>query len=272
MNDLDAEQDKPAGARKANVTKASLVAEFLRYEITTGLRPIGSSLPSETQLMERFGMSRPTHREVLRILESDGLVRVARGVRGGGRVVKPTTSNLARSVAISLQLEGTTVQDVFAGRLNYEPAVIKSIVDQNDTVALGAMAQYAAAQEFCTADPMKFNDMESAFRRVIIAHSSNAMFSLVGGVIDELLHRHMTHLTRRTGASPELVAHRKASAAAKNHLVRLMKDGKADAAERRWREYLLMQRDRVAELTGGPRALMEYYARDDAPVDPATVT
>jgi protein-disulfide isomerase-like protein with CxxC motif len=83
------------------------------------------------------------------------------------------------------------------------------------------------------------------------------------------LHRHMTHLTRRVGACPELVAHREASAAAKQNLIQLIKSGQADAAEAHWRDYLLIQRDRVAELTGGPHALMEYYAKDYPPLDPA---
>ena len=64
------------GARTASET----VAEAIRARIATGaLRP-GDMLPSERSLLDEFGVARPTMREALRILESDGLVSVRRGV------------------------------------------------------------------------------------------------------------------------------------------------------------------------------------------------
>lgn len=47
---------------------------FIRGEITEG-----TMLPPESELMERFGVSRPTLREAFRVLESESLIQVQRG-------------------------------------------------------------------------------------------------------------------------------------------------------------------------------------------------
>ena len=58
---------------------AELVAEKIRSQIARGQFQPGDSLPSETELMERFGVARPTMREAIRILESEALISTRRG-------------------------------------------------------------------------------------------------------------------------------------------------------------------------------------------------
>lgn len=65
------------------------VAEVLREEIVSGVYPIGSYLATEDKLRERFGVSRHTVREALRMLRENGLVSSRRG--SGTRVLPPVT-------------------------------------------------------------------------------------------------------------------------------------------------------------------------------------
>lgn len=55
------------------------VAESLRQQIIDGTYPIGSRLPTESTLQERFGVSRHTVREALRQLREDNLVASRQG-------------------------------------------------------------------------------------------------------------------------------------------------------------------------------------------------
>jgi GntR family transcriptional regulator, sialic acid-inducible nan operon repressor len=75
---------------------AELVAHHLRKRIVRGELCEGESLPSEATLTEQFGVSRPTLREAFRVLETEQLITVRRGARGGAAVHAPSTSMVAR--------------------------------------------------------------------------------------------------------------------------------------------------------------------------------
>lgn len=73
------------------------IARTLRKEIVDGVYPVGSQLPTEHQLCERFEVSRYTVREALRRLREDNLV--ASRPRAGTRVVSgPTSRSYAQDV------------------------------------------------------------------------------------------------------------------------------------------------------------------------------
>ncbi|MGA9925356.1 MAG: GntR family transcriptional regulator, partial [Isosphaeraceae bacterium] len=71
---------KPTRAHEAVL--AQLQRKILKGELAPGDR-----LPSEREMMETFGVSRPTVREALRVAESLGLVAVRHGDPGGPQVL-----------------------------------------------------------------------------------------------------------------------------------------------------------------------------------------
>ena len=80
-----------------------------------------SSLGHEPDLIERFGVSRPSLREALRILETEGLISVVRGVQGGVVVHRPDHRLTARTAALVLQARNVSLADVFDARTIIEP-------------------------------------------------------------------------------------------------------------------------------------------------------
>lgn len=65
------------------------VADELREEILQGNPSPGERLPSEVYLSKRFGVSRSSIREALRVLASQGLIMTHRGATGGSTVLQP---------------------------------------------------------------------------------------------------------------------------------------------------------------------------------------
>jgi GntR family transcriptional regulator len=73
------------------------VARTLRKEIVDGVYPVGSQLPTEHQLCERFSVSRYTVREALRRLRDDNLV-TSRPRSGTLVVPRPSSDSYAQDV------------------------------------------------------------------------------------------------------------------------------------------------------------------------------
>src|SRR5262245_45697447 len=102
---------------------AELVAAHIRRQIVRGDLRQDDALPPENTHMAEFGISRPTLREAFRVLESEGLITVRRGARGGARVHVPEADAAARYAAMVLQFRGTTVADFMQARVIVEAPI-----------------------------------------------------------------------------------------------------------------------------------------------------
>src|SRR3982074_3217237 len=74
----------PYGHRRLSAPRiAEIVADELRRQISAGDVSDGHWLPRQKVLVDQFKVSLVSLREALRILETEGLVSVRRGNRGG---------------------------------------------------------------------------------------------------------------------------------------------------------------------------------------------
>ena len=80
---------------KVSVDRVSqVIVDQIKLLIRDGRLTPGDRLPSERDLCQRFGVSRVTVREALRVLEASGLVEIRVGARGGAFVTTPSTERL----------------------------------------------------------------------------------------------------------------------------------------------------------------------------------
>jgi GntR family transcriptional regulator len=86
-------------------TRYSRVATSLKEEIVKGIYPVGAQLPTEAELCARFGVSRHTVREALRLLRDERLIASR---QGAGSVVLPPPS------PDSFVLQGSSINDLLA--------------------------------------------------------------------------------------------------------------------------------------------------------------
>ena len=91
---------------------AELVAETIRNRILNGELKEGDSLPAEAQLLEAFGISRPTLREAFRVLETEKLISVSRGSRSGATVHEPKIESVSRYAVSYTHLTLPTIYSV----------------------------------------------------------------------------------------------------------------------------------------------------------------
>ena len=110
----------PTSSSPLRVPKtAELVAHDLRKRIVRGELREGESLPAEATLTEQFGVSRPTLREAFRVLETEQLITVRRGARGGAAVHAPSAAMVARYASFFLEHDGASLADVLEARVSH---------------------------------------------------------------------------------------------------------------------------------------------------------
>ncbi|MFN8169148.1 MAG: FCD domain-containing protein [Candidatus Nanopelagicales bacterium] len=80
------------------------LADLLRAQILAGTLQPGDRLPVEPELSARYGVSRSTVREALRVLSSQHLVTTTRGVSGGTFVMHPNLEQIAGHLEVGLGL------------------------------------------------------------------------------------------------------------------------------------------------------------------------
>ena len=82
-----------AGRRK----RSHEIAELIESAIVSGEFEVGSKLPSEKELAERFGVGRPSVREALFLLQQQGFVEISSGARA--QVTSPNAKFLTDQLA-----------------------------------------------------------------------------------------------------------------------------------------------------------------------------
>src|SRR4029077_18719685 len=122
-------------------------AARLRRTIIHGKVHEGDPLPSEADLMRRLKVSRPTLRGPFRRLESEHLVIMRRGSRGGAWVSAPTTDVVARRAGVYLQYPGTKLDAVHRARAMTEPPAAALLAERNDASGVAALEAVLAEEK-----------------------------------------------------------------------------------------------------------------------------
>jgi DNA-binding FadR family transcriptional regulator len=227
-------------ARTVRVPKmAELVAADLRRQIVRGDLEEGDALPSENVLMEQFGVSRPTLREAFRVLESEALITVRRGARGGARVHPPKGDVAARYAGLVLQYRGATLADTYEARTVIEPYCAGLLASRRTKADLEALWQNVEeAEDALKEDPNRFIRKHTDFHALVVRLAGNETLQ----ILDEMLHHileiaHWSKTANDAGTpTGDRVNHK--GARAHRRLVELIEAMDADGATELWRKHL----------------------------------
>jgi DNA-binding FadR family transcriptional regulator len=231
--------DLPANKPNVRVPKmAELVASQLRAQIVRGQLKDGDSLPPEVELVDRYGISRPTLREAFRVLESESLISVRRGARGGARVHAPTIDVAARNAGLVLEHRGTTMADIYLARTVIEvpcAALLAQGRTQPDVDLLWTKVEEAEA---AIDDPDRFIRLHTEFHGLVVDMAGNQTLTLLNGMVRHLIDlANWTRIARDRGGTTPRASHR--GAKAHRRLVEHVQAKEADAAAALWRTHLV---------------------------------
>ncbi len=218
--------------------KPQKIADELRTLIVKGELVEGQWLGREPELVERFGVSRPSLREALRILEAEGLITVLRGLKGGVVVRQPDHRMTARTAAIVLQARNVSLADVFGARSMLEPLAAKAIASsRRRRAAVRELRELIEQEAAAIEDPEAFGRANARFHERLVALAGNQTLTIVAEMLNEIVARAVTAVSRSDDALGSIAVRRR-GIRSQYRLTELLEAGDGAAAEEQWRAHM----------------------------------
>jgi GntR family transcriptional regulator, transcriptional repressor for pyruvate dehydrogenase complex len=218
---------------------AELVASHLRRQIVRGDLCEGDALPPESVLLETYGVSRPTLREAYRVLESERLLSVRRGSRGGARVHTPKASVAARYAGLVLEHRGTTLAEVYETRAVLEPPCAEIVATMATAGGLERLAAAIEDAEACAAlDPAMAVHKQTDFHGLVVALTGNHTLVMLHGMMQHIIDHATLHRVRSHVEPSEARAAQRSGARAHHRFLEMVEAGDAAGARRVWETHV----------------------------------
>ncbi|MEZ5913127.1 MAG: GntR family transcriptional regulator [Paracoccaceae bacterium] len=164
------------------------IAEAIRDAIVGGRLIVDERLPSEQELAEQFGVSRPTVREALKRLAAQSLIRTQRGATGGAFVNRISYDEAAEqqitTSTLLLSMNAVDFETACEARYALERACVPFAAERRGADHLAAMRAEIHRQGQPGLSDEGFCASDVAFHRALVDAAGNPILSyqLAGAV------------------------------------------------------------------------------------------
>lgn len=179
------------------------IAELIQEEIAHGLLKVGEQLPSERDIMAKYGVGRAAVREALFALAKMGLIAISSGERA--RVIEPSPAVVVRELSGAARLflnTETGIRQFQEARLVFETALARraaEIATAEDLATIrAALDANLAAHEL-----KRFAETDVAFHGAIAKVGGNPIFPAISDAVTEWLYA-QRHGTARVPRAAQL--------------------------------------------------------------------
>src|SRR5690606_34310542 len=199
----------------------------LKHMIETGELKAGDDMPSERELMERYGVGRPAIREAMQALAGKGLVEISQGERA--KVLRITAETIIRQVDLpaKLMLSGSsdTLEHLKSARIFFERGMIREPAGKATPEHIASLKALLDKQRQSLGDADAFIEADMEFHQSIAAISGNPIFAAVSGAMLGWLKSYHTEMLIWTGRENVTLAEHE-------EIIRALEKGNADLAEK----------------------------------------
>lgn len=169
--------------RMAEQVAAALRERILRVDLLDG-----ALLPKQDELVAEFGVSYPSVREALRILETEGLITIRRGNVGGARVHAPNATTAGYALGLALQAMRVDVGDLGDAIAIFEPMIAArcaTLRDRKKTI-VPVLRRLVSESEEHLNDGVEFTRVSREFHEALMSFNDNATARLALGSLGML--------------------------------------------------------------------------------------
>jgi DNA-binding FadR family transcriptional regulator len=133
----------PRPGADSNAKRAAKVADLIVEDVMALGWPVGEVLGSETDLLERYEVSRAVFREAVRLVEHQGVARTRRGPGGGLVITEPTVGAVIDAVVLYLHRVDARLDEIFEARIILEEIACQLASERTDENDLAELRRFA---------------------------------------------------------------------------------------------------------------------------------
>jgi len=239
---------------------AEVVANQIRQRIIRGELKEGDALPQETELTLQFRISRPTLREALRILESDGLLDISRGTRRGALIRRPDIKIAARHANLVLQVDNVSLDDVYSTLTVIEPAAVRIVAEKATKANVALLREHIRQMHACLDDDRAYGAALAAFHRTLVDLAGLRSLTVLVDMLAKVIEGYIVTVQKSAASTVDSHPAKVKSMKAKEKLITLIEAHSAPEAEKLWRNYLEISRSIMLrwQPPGGINALSDF--------------
>lgn len=168
----------------------------IEERILDGRLKAGDHLPSERDLAVSLGVSRPSLRESLRVLEALGVVEIRRGggPDGGAVLLSTPGDGMVNLLKLQIALAQFSWNDVLETRLALEAWSVEEAAYRSHDDDHRELAEILDRMDDPAIDSSEFNRLDAAFHMRIAESTGNALTAHFMGSLRTAIHRQMVQM------------------------------------------------------------------------------
>jgi len=186
-------------SRAGGATLASRIVAEIREAVFDGRLKPGDFLGSESDLGERFDVSRITVRDALRSLSATGIVEIRQGAGGGARIASGNLDYFADALAVQFQLVGVGSEETLEAQSAIESMAAELAADNRTETDLKQMREALERSAACVDDPTAFTEASLGFHLAVAEASHNRALSALLRAL-----RYVVWPTKNPTTTPEI--------------------------------------------------------------------
>ena len=168
----------------------------IEERILDGRLKAGDHLPSERELAVSLGVSRPSLRESLRVLEAHGVVEIRRGggPDGGAVLVSTPGDGMVNLLKLQIALAHFSWNDVLETRLALEAWSVEEAAYRSHDDDHRELAAILDQMDDPSIDSAEFNRLDAAFHMRIAESTGNALTAHFMDSLRTAIHHQMVQV------------------------------------------------------------------------------
>lgn len=210
---------------------AEMIAAQILDDIAARQMSEGDPLMSEAAMLQHYGGGRASVREALRILETNGLITIKAGPKGGAVVGSVDPVQFGRTTSRYLQLAGATIRDLIEARLLLEPATTGLAARRRDPAGVARLEAWFDEPDQGSGDDMAYLRESFEFHSIVAGMSGNKVLDLITLATKDMF-------TSRVRSAIYPAGERRRVRTVHEEIGRVILEGDAERAEDLMREHL----------------------------------